>query len=46
MFVLSFYGTYCWVMKLADMPSCLGGKDHGINQVAFIFLIRYKRGCD
>ncbi len=22
---------HCEVMKLADMPSCLGGEDHAIN---------------
>ncbi len=31
-FASSFYGIYCWVMKSADMPSSLGGKDEGINQ--------------
>lgn len=24
---------YCWVMKLADMPSCLGGEEPGTNPV-------------
>jgi hypothetical protein len=24
--------THCGMMELADMPSCLGGEDHGINQ--------------
>ncbi len=30
-FALSFYDKQCWVMKLADMPSCLGGEEKGIN---------------
>ena len=25
------YNKYCEVMKLADMPSCLGGEDHATN---------------
>jgi len=25
--------SHCKVMKLADMPSCLGGGEYGINRI-------------
>lgn len=31
MFALSKGTPHCGMMKLADMPSCLGGEEYGIN---------------
>ena len=28
-----WFKSHCKVMKLADMPSCLGGGDYGINKI-------------
>ena len=30
--------AYCWVMKLADMPSRLGGEEQGINRGSVVVL--------